>query len=131
MIKTLRVFETQLFEKTELNPDTDVHSLLEYISQKMTEVSAEIKPESRSYLLQRLKKLSMVPGIDHPQCPCCGKFIQSSADKAEYPNQLGKLADDLIQDDDATANKNRSAMKNYQNWRSLGKLSCASNFWQI
>lgn len=127
VIKNLRAFETTQFGDT-TSPKMEPQSLSEYISKKITEVSAEIKPESKGNIIQKLKKMAMVTnkrGQAAVLCPCCGQKVENDA-AAKFNSRLGSFVDALIQADDETAKLNRAAMKNYVNWRSLGKSSYVS-----
>ena len=124
VVRNLRAFETTLFGEDSISPSIEPQYLLEHIARKEKEVSAEINPESKGNIIQKLKKMAIVMNEEDKtviKCPCCTQKLEGGA-AAKFTKQLGIFVDALIQSDDDTAKLKRSALKNYQNWRGIGKF---------
>lgn len=126
VIKNLRTFESTQFSSGTISPTIEPQQLLEHISQKMTTISAEINPQSRHNILQKLKEMSIGADRSSVKCPCCEQKISGGVAESFLKQRLDIFVDDLIRFDEKTAKLNQSALKNYANWRTLGKLHFTS-----
>jgi len=128
VINAVRNFEHQQLDTgvTVVQNDMEPQKLLEHLTERIGEYSAEDTPESIARTMKKLKKMSKVKGsggqILDIICPCCQRSMDTN-EVMMFDATMESLSDpirsELIQTDQASVGKNRSALRNYETWRKI------------
>jgi len=127
IIRTVRQFEIGSFGSTEISTNVDPQQLLQHFTTKIGELSSdEVQPESILKTMKKLKKLAKVKdnngNVTELRCPCCTRVMDNN-EIVVFQQQIDNLSHPensaIIQMDQNNAQLNRSAMRNYENWRNI------------
>mmetsp|Transcript_6676 Transcript_6676/g.9616 ORF Transcript_6676/g.9616 Transcript_6676/m.9616 type:complete len:1419 (+) Transcript_6676:37-4293(+) len=125
ILKAVRAFETTQGLGDPIHNDIDPQDFLQHLTKRIGEFSIDDdSPESISRTIKKMRKLSKVKDaagqVVDVICPCCSRSMKPETVRV-FGDNINLLSDPLnspiVKMDQSRLQKSRSAIRNYENWR--------------